>query len=100
MKSGETEENLAKALADHEKAILLDDTSAEAYLGLVDVYIRRGDAETALEILQRALKIFRDRQEIIDKISKMKETILSLTDFFLGDLYRIRCARARITTAV
>ena len=40
--SGETEENLAATLADYEKAIELDETNVDAWLGLADVYIRMG----------------------------------------------------------
>ena len=39
--SGETEENLAAALADFEAALAADETLAEAWLGLADVYIRQ-----------------------------------------------------------
>ena len=52
---GETEENLAAALADYEKALELDETNAEAYLGLADVYIRQGDYEKAREILAKGV---------------------------------------------
>ena len=40
---GETEENLAAALADYEKAKELGYTAANLWLGMADVYIRQGD---------------------------------------------------------
>jgi len=53
--SGETEENLAAALADYEQAIGLDETNAEAYLCLADVYIRQGKYEKASETLHNGV---------------------------------------------
>ena len=55
--SGETEDNLAAALADYEEAVALDETNVAAWLGLADVYICRGDYEKALEVLQRGFEI-------------------------------------------
>ena len=51
---GENEENLAKALADFEAALELDDKDEGAWLALIDVYIRRGDYEKALELAKEA----------------------------------------------
>ena len=51
--SGETEENLAAAQSDYEMAIELNETLAEVYIKLADVYIQQGDGEKALEILRR-----------------------------------------------
>ena len=72
---GETEENLAAALADYEKAIELDETSTEAYLGLADVYIRQGDAEAALTILQEGSEKIRDNQALADKIAEIDKEL-------------------------
>lgn len=47
------EKNLNAARADYEKAIEVDETDAEAYLRLADFYIRSGDYDKALEILQQ-----------------------------------------------
>ena len=50
--SGETEENLAAALADYEAALNLDATLANAWLGLANVYLLQEDMENAKDILQ------------------------------------------------
>ena len=50
--AGETDESLSAALADYEKALELGDNSGEVWLGLADIYIRRGDYDKALEILK------------------------------------------------
>lgn len=69
---GETEENLAAALADYEQAIELDETSAEAYLGLADVYIRQGDYAKALETLQATLPKTGNDQSVAGKIRELE----------------------------
>ncbi len=70
--SGETEENLTLALADYEAALRLDDTVVEAYLGIADVYIRRGDYDSALEILQEGLEKTDYNEEIAAKIEEIE----------------------------
>lgn len=69
--SGETEENLAAALADYQSVLELDDTRADAYLGMADVYIRQGDYEKAQEILERGFEKTGD-QSISDKLEEIK----------------------------
>ena len=69
--SGETEGNLATALSDYEAALALDETNAEAWLGLADVYIRMGDYDKALEVLQEGLQKSGD-QSIADKIAEVE----------------------------
>jgi len=69
---GETEENLAAALADYEAAIELDETNAQAYLGLADVYIRKGDYDKALEVLWDGLEKTGNDQAIVDKLAEME----------------------------
>ena len=69
--SGETEENLAAALADFEAALAADETLAEAWLGLADVYIRMGEYDKALEVLRDALEKTGD-QRIADKIAEVE----------------------------
>ena len=44
------QEDLALARADYELALSIDDRSVGAYLGLVDIYVRLGDFERALEL--------------------------------------------------
>ena len=69
--SGETADNLAAALADFEAALAADETLAEAWLGLADVYIRQGDYDKAMEVLQEGL----DKtggEAIADKIAEIE----------------------------
>lgn len=50
--SGETEENLTISMDDYQQALNLDETNALAYLGVIDIHIRRGEydeAEAAME---------------------------------------------------
>ena len=70
--SGETEENLYAARADSEQAIELDETLAEGWLGLADVYIRMGDYDKALEVLREGLEKTGGDQSIADKIAEME----------------------------
>lgn len=51
--SGETGENLTAAQADYEQAIVLDETSADTYEKLANVYVSLGDIESAIKILQQ-----------------------------------------------
>ena len=53
---GENEASLAKAQADFEAALVLDEKSEDAWLSLIDVYIRRGDYDKALELAKEALE--------------------------------------------
>ena len=73
--SGETEDNLAAALADYEAAIALDESVPEAWLGLADVYIRQGEYDRALEILQQSLEKAKSNQNILDKIAEIESGI-------------------------
>ena len=50
--SGDTEDNLSAAQADYEAAIALDETLSGGWLGLANVYIRRGDHGKAMEVLR------------------------------------------------
>ncbi len=85
--SGETEENLSQALADYETVLSLveetlstqgelteenRDTLAQAYLGIADVYIRQGDYDYALEILEEGLEKTDGNEEIAAKIEEIK----------------------------
>ncbi len=73
--SGETDENLAAALADYEKTIELDKANAEAYLGIADVYIRMGEYEKAYQTLKDALEKTDNDQSISDKIEEMESGV-------------------------
>ena len=72
MRSGETAENLAAALADFEAALELDETLAEAWLGLADVYIRQGDYDKALEVLKEGLEKTGNDPSIAGKIAEIE----------------------------
>ena len=70
--SGETEENLSFALADFEQALELDETNAVSYyLAIADVYIRQGDYDKALEILNEGLEKTDQNQRIAAKIEEL-----------------------------
>ena len=71
-RSGDTQDNLAAALADYEAALELDETLAGAWLGLADVYIRQGDYDKALETLREGLDKTGGDQSIADKIEEME----------------------------
>ena len=72
--SGESEENLAAALADYQSVLEFDDTRTDAYLGLADVYIRQGDFDKALDTLKIGLEKTGD-QMISDKLEAMGKGI-------------------------
>ena len=69
--SGETEDNLSAAQLDYENAIRLDEVNTGAWLGLVDVCIRREDYDTARTIIIEAMEKIGDDQEIIDKFEEI-----------------------------
>lgn len=75
MLSGETEENLAAARADYEKALELGETSAEAYLRLADIFIREGNYEKAMEVLQTGLEKISEDEAISSKISEIENQL-------------------------
>ena len=71
--SGETAENLEAAKSDFEKALELDPTYVDAWLDLADIYIRQGDFDEAMRILEEALEATGQDQAILDKIKEMRE---------------------------
>lgn len=71
--SGETAENLEAAKSDFEKALELDPTYVDAWLDLADIYIRQGDFDEAMRILEEALEATGQDQAILDKIKEMQE---------------------------
>ena len=64
------EGDYAKAIENYEKALEIDEMSVDAYLGLVEAYIRSGDFEKALEIAKKGYEKTGDQrlQEKIDMI--------------------------------
>ncbi len=77
LSTGETDETLAAALADYEQVLELDETNENGYLGLADVYIRMGQYEKALELLQDALNTVPGSQAIADKLEDMENGIFA-----------------------
>ncbi len=67
-RSGETASHMTAAEADYEKAISLDGSFAEGYLGLADISIRRKDYDTALEILSDGMEKTNGSRKLSDKI--------------------------------
>lgn len=70
--SGDTEENLGMAQADYETAIGQDETNAQAWLGLADISIRRGEYDEALHVLQEGLEKTGNNSEVADKIAELE----------------------------
>lgn len=54
------EENYEEAVVAFEKAIRIDEKCVEAYLGLADAYVGKGDPDKALEILGKGYEITED----------------------------------------
>jgi len=74
--SAETQENIAIALADYEAAIAINENVPDAWLGIVDVYIRCGDFETALIYAQEGYAKSGDKR-LEDKANQIKEGNIS-----------------------
>lgn len=73
--AGETEENLATALADYKAVLDMDDSVADAWLGLTDVYIRMGDYDTALEIIREAAEKTHGDSDVLSKLEDMENGV-------------------------
>ena len=76
IRDGETEDNLAMALADYQQAVDLDSAMAETYLGIADVYIRQGDYDLAENILRTGLEKSSDIQ-IEEKLNEIENGNIS-----------------------
>lgn len=70
-----SEEHLSAAQADFEMAIKLDYTITEAWIGLSDVYVAKGDYNRAREILQEAMDKVSSIQRILEQIDTLQELI-------------------------
>ena len=81
--SGETEENLTQVLADYRQVLEMDETNAFAYLGVADVYIRQGDYETALEVLNEGLGKIGENEKIEAKIEEIESGNITDSSGFL-----------------
>ena len=86
--SGETEENLAAALADYEAALDLDETLVDAWLGLADVHIYQGDFDAALELLQQGLEENADSENLSNRIDEIRDEV-DLRDWALESPIRL-----------
>jgi len=75
--SGKTEENLMAAQVDYEKAIELGVTDAEIYLKLANVYLTRGNYESAYDLLKKGYENTRSEQ-----IKDYKESLYLENDGF------------------
>lgn len=62
---------MASAKADYRKAIELDETLEEAYVGLADVYVRQGDLDKAKEILQLGVNHAGSSKKIEEKLKEL-----------------------------
>ena len=85
IRDGETEDNLAMALADYQQAVDLASAMAEAYLGIADVYVRQGDYDAALDILNKGLSETDSNDMIAAKIEEMESG--NITDSY-GNIRR------------
>lgn len=74
--SGETEENILAAQTDFETAAQLDESNPEAWLELAYVFVRQGDYEKALEIIQRGAECTDGNAAIAEKKDEI-ENLLS-----------------------
>lgn len=73
---GETEENLAAAQADYEKALSIDATFVEVYQKLAQTYLALGQSDKMIEILEQGYELIGDktlRKSLDDILSKMSE---------------------------
>lgn len=78
--SGETEENLAAALADYEAALELDETLVDAWLGLADIYIKQRDYDSVIEALEKGYG-FTTSQELLGLLEDLRGSPRSM-DFY------------------
>lgn len=72
VRSGDGEEYLAAAQDDYEAALDLDETAAQAYLGLADIQIRRGEYDQARDTLKQGLEKTGGDEEIADKLAEIE----------------------------
>ena len=87
LKMDPTSENLDGAQADFEKALELDSTQTDAWLGLSDVYMARGDEKGALDILRQGLEATGNSriEEVLQDLKK--EIYPEPADFVYENIY-------------
>lgn len=64
---GETEENLAAALADYTKALSLGETDISLYLKISDIYTAQNDHKKSQEVLDEAAGLWGELEEIEER---------------------------------
>ena len=69
---GAADEYLSAAFNDFETALSLDDTNADAYLGMAEVYIARKQFDAAMEILRQGVEKTGD-QRLTDRLADLED---------------------------
>ena len=64
---------MAAAFTDFETALSLDDTNADAYLGMAEVYIARKQFDEAMEILRQGVEKTGD-QRLTDRLAELEDS--------------------------
>lgn len=72
-KSYLSEEKFEEAEAEYNKALELDEKCLEAYLGLTDSYIRRGDNENGIKTLEKGYEKTKD-ENLKTKLTELKKS--------------------------
>ena len=74
-----SEQNYEQAIIEFEKILEIEPMNVEAYIGLAEAYIGKGDTEKALEILRNGLEQTGDArlQAKIDELTKPEEPAIS-----------------------
>lgn len=77
--------SLAAAQADYETALMLDDTLADAYLGLAEVYWRQGFTEEAILLLEQISATLED-ERLTSRLEEMHQ-VFELTNYIGTNIY-------------
>ena len=77
--------SLAAAQADYEAALTLDDTLADAYLGLAEVYWRQGFTDEAMLLLEQISATLEDGR-LTSRLEEMRQ-VFELTNYIGTNIY-------------
>lgn len=77
--------SLVAAQADYETALMLDDTLADAYLGLAEVYWRQGFTDEAMLLLERISATLED-ERLVSRLEEMHQ-VFELTNYIGTNIY-------------
>lgn len=77
--------SLAAAQADYETALMLDDTLADAYLGLAEVYWRQGFTDEAMLLLEQISATLED-ERLTSRLEEMRK-VFELTNYIGTNIY-------------